>query len=141
MPRADFYLIQSPKFAADPLRVVCVLARRLFEADEAALILAADAAQAEALDRRLWDFQPDAFVPHQIVGREAHDARCPILIVPPDVEAPPRAQVINLRTAEVSSGFARVLEVVPPDEAAKIPLRARWKAYKARGLDMHTHEL
>ena len=141
MPRADFYLIKSPKFAADPLRVVCVLARRLFEADEAAAILAADAAQAEAIDRRLWDFQPDAFVPHQIAGREAHEARCPVLIVPPGVELPARAQLINLRAADVAPGFERVLEVVPPDEGAKVPLRARWKAYKARGLELHTHEL
>jgi DNA polymerase III subunit chi len=141
VPRADFYLIVSPKFAADPLRVVCVLARRLFEADEPALILTADEGQAEAIERRLWDFQPDAFVPHQIAGREAGDARCPVLIVPPGVAAPARAQVINLRDAEVPGGFERVLEVVPPDEAAKIPLRARWKAYKARGLELHTHEL
>jgi len=141
MPRADFYLIESPRFAADPLRVVCVLARRLFEADRPALILARDRAQAEAIDARLWDFQPDAFVPHQIAGRETHDGRCPILIVPPEIQAPARAQMLNLRDEALTADVERVLEVVPPDEAAKVPLRARWKAHKARGMEMHPHTL
>jgi len=141
VPRADFYLIQSPRFAADPLRVVCVLARRLFEAGQPALVLAADAEQAEAIDRRLWDFQPDAFVPHQVAGREELDARCPILIVPPGVETPVRAQVINLRGTEVGEGVERVLEVVPANENAREPLRQRWRAYKARGMELHKHEI
>ncbi len=141
MPRADFYIIESPRFAADPLRVICVLAKRLFESDAPALILAADLRQAEAIDQRLWDFQPDAFVPHQIAGREEFDARCPILIVPPDAKTAGRSHVINLRTAAVEEPFDRVLEVVPPEEDAKLPLRARWKVYKARGLELTTHKL
>jgi DNA polymerase-3 subunit chi len=141
MPRADFYLISSPRYMADPLRVVCVLAKRLFETDAPALILAADLSQAEDLDQRLWAFQPDAFVPHQIAGREAGDEHCPILIVPPGTAVAARAQLINLRESAVEGEVERVLEVVPPQEAARVPLRARWKDYKARGFELLSHTL
>ena len=33
MPRADFYLIQKPRFREEPLRLVCELARKAYDAN------------------------------------------------------------------------------------------------------------
>ncbi len=52
--------------------------------------------------------------------------RPPVLIAPPDVDAPLRPLVINLRDAAVEGAFDRVLEVVPADECAREPLAGRW---------------
>ena len=41
MPRADFYLIQSPRFKQEPLRLVCELARKAHDAGLPLLFLEA----------------------------------------------------------------------------------------------------
>jgi DNA polymerase-3 subunit chi len=138
--RADFYLIAKPRFRAEPLRLVCELARKAHDAGQATLILARDRAQAEQLDDLLWAFDDDAYVPHQIAGDE-EDELAPVLIATPDMDVPMRPLVLNLRDAAVEGAFERVLEVVPADESARGPLRERWKAYKARGLEVKSHDM
>ena len=140
MPRADFYLISKPRFRGQPLRLVCELAKKAYEAELWTLVLARDRAQAEALDDLLWDMGDDAYIPHQIAGDEEDDLT-PLIIVPPEVDAPMRQLVINLRDAPVEGGFERVLEVVPADESARGPLRERWKQYQVRGLELNKHDM
>ena len=45
MPRADFYLIDKPRFREQPLLLVCELAKRGFAANLPILVLARDAAR------------------------------------------------------------------------------------------------
>jgi DNA polymerase-3 subunit chi len=141
VPRADFYLIAKPRFREQPLRLVCELARKAYEAEQWTLVLARDRAQAEELDDLLWDMGDDAYIPHQIAGIDDEDDLTPVLIAAPDTDAPPRPLVINLRDAAVEGAFERVLEVVPADESAREPLRARWTQYKARGLEVNKHDM
>ena len=141
MPRADFYLIAKPRFREDPLRLVCELARKAHDADLWTLVLARDAAQAEALDDLLWAFDPDAYVPHQIAGADEDEDEAAVLIAAPDVDAPSRPLLINLRDGAVEGDFDRVLEVVPADDSARGPLRERWKQYKARGFAVQKHDM
>ncbi|ADV28260.1 DNA polymerase III chi subunit HolC [Pseudoxanthomonas suwonensis 11-1] len=140
MPRADFYLIAKPRFAEQPLLLVCELAKRAHAANQFTLVLARDAAQAEEIDDLLWSFEPDAFIPHQIAGDE-EDELTPVLVVPPEIEAPPRPLVINLRDAAWTEPCERVLEVVPADPAARAPLRERWRQYQALGYDLNKHDM
>ncbi|WP_242109783.1 DNA polymerase III subunit chi [Luteimonas aquatica] len=141
MPRADFYLIAKPRFRDEPLRLVCELARKAYDANHWTLVLARDAAQAEALDELLWDMGEDAYIPHQIAGTDEEDELTPVLIAPPEFDAPLRPLVINLRDDPVRGEFERVLEVVPADESARGPLRERWTQYKSRGLDVSKHDM
>ena len=48
---------------------------------------------------------------------------------------------LPVRAAPVPGGFERVLEVVPADDAARGPLRERWKHYQAQGLELNKHDL
>ena len=141
MPRADFYLIAKPRFRAEPLRLVCELARKAHDAGMWTLVLARDAAQAETLDDLLWDMGDDVFIPHQVAGMDVDEDEAAVLIAPPDADAPLRPLVINLRDAAVEGGFERVLEVVPADESARGPLRQRWKQYQARGFEVNKHDM
>jgi DNA polymerase-3 subunit chi len=140
MPRADFYLIAKPRFRDDPLRLVCELVRKAYEAGQWTLVLARDRAQAETLDDLLWDMGDDAYIPHQVAGDE-EDELTPVIIAPPEVDAPLRPLVINLRDAAVAGAFERVLEVVPADDGARGPLRERWKQYQASGLELNKHDM
>ena len=140
MPRADFYLIAKDRFREEPLRLVCELARKAFDANLWTLVLARDAEQAEALDEMLWDMGDDAYIPHQIAGDE-EDELTPVLIATPEIDAGMRPLVINLRDGAVEGSFERVLEVVPADDSAREPLRQRWTQYKARGLDLKKFDM
>lgn len=141
MPRADFYLIAKPRFREEPLRLVCELARKAYDASLWTLVLARDSAQAEALDDLLWDMGEDIYIPHQIGGSDDEDELTPVLIATPEIDLPLRPLVINLRDAAVEGSFERVLEVVPADASAREPLRARWTQYKARGLEVNKHDM
>src|SRR5690606_5771138 len=120
--RADFYLIAKPRFRQEPLLLVCELARKASDAGLATLVLARDTAQAELLDDLLWSFDPDAFIPHQIVAagddedlEDEADDEVTVLIATPEHDIALRPLVINLRDGAVEGEFERVLEVVPAD--------------------------
>ncbi len=140
MPRADFYLIDKPRFRDEPLLLVCELALKAFEAGKPTLILARSPEQAEQLDEKLWEFRDDAFVPHQIAGDD-DDAITPVLIALPGTTTPDRPLVINLRDECVPGDFERVLEVIPADESQREGSRERWKAYKSAGLELAKHDM
>ena len=140
MPRADFYLIAKPRFLDEPLKLVCELVRKSYDANLWTLVLARDAEQAEQIDALLWEMDDDAYIPHQIAGDE-EDELTPVLIATPDIDTPSRALVINLRDAPFDGPCERILEVVPADESAREPLRERWKQYKARGYDVNKHDM
>lgn len=141
MARADFYLIAKPRFLEKPLLLVCELARKASDSGQSLLIFAASEQQAEILDELLWEFDPDAYVPHQIAGTDEDDELTPVLIVPPGADTPMRPLVLNLRNEAVADGFERVLEVVPADASAREPLRQRWKQYKDRGIELTKHDM
>lgn len=135
MPRADFYLIDKPRFREQPLLLVCELAKRAYAAQQPTLILARDFAQAEAIDELLWDFDADTYIPHQIAGDD-DDQHTAVLIVPPGVDTPDRPMLINLRETCPNGRFERVLEVVAADPAEREGSRTRWSEYKRLGMDV-----
>ncbi len=143
MARADFYLIDKPRFRDQPLALVCALAQKAHASDQPCLVLVADMTQAEALDDLLWSFEPTAFIPHQIAGQDGteDDAEVPVLIVPPGVTTAMRPLLLNLRQEAAEGEFERVLEVVPADESARHGSRQRWKAYRQRGFELNKYDM
>ena len=141
--RADFYMIAGrPAFVAQPLLLVCKLAEKAMQSGQQCLILCESAAQADFLDDLLWEYDPDAFVPHQIAGQDDDGTDdVPVLIVPPDADAGMRPLVINLRSALPPNGYQRVLEIVPAEESAREPARRRWLEYKRLGFELKRNEM
>ena len=130
-----------PRFREQPLLLVCELARKAHASGQPTLILARDQAQAEALDDLLWAFDPDEYLPHQIAGQDEDEDEAPVLIAPPEIDAPLRQLLINLRDDPPQGAFERVLEVVPADPAARGPLRTRWKHYQALGFALNKYDM
>ncbi len=140
MPRADFYLIDKPRFREQPLLLVCELAKKAFAAQQPTLILARDHEQAHAIDELLWEFDDDAMIPHQLAGDDDDDEAA-VLIVPPDIDAVDRPLVINLRETCASGNYQRVLEVVAADPAEREGSRLRWRTYQQQGLELHKNDM
>ncbi|TCV95687.1 DNA polymerase III chi subunit [Luteibacter rhizovicinus] len=140
MRRADFYLIDKPRFREDPLLLVCELARRAHAAGQLTLILTRDFPQAEAVDEYLWSFDEDAYIPHQLAGDDDDEATA-VLIVPPGVDTADRPLVINLRDTCAPGQYDRVLEVVAADPAERDGSRVRWQDYKRGGFTVTKHDM
>ena len=140
MPRADFYLIDKPRFREEPLLLVCELARKAFDAQLPTLVLTRSNEQAEQLDELLWSFDEDAYIPHQVAGDD-DDEHTAVLIVPPGTKTADRRLVINLRDECAHGTFESVKEVVPADEAERTGSRERWAEYKKRGYEVRKFDM
>ena len=140
MARADFYLIDKPRFRDDPLLLVCELVKKAYAAEQPTLILARSPEQADALDEKLWEFDDEAFIPHQIAG-DADDEITAVVIAPPGVAAADRPLVVNLRDECAPGAYERVLEVVAADPAEREGSRVRWTEYKRRGFEVNKYDM
>jgi DNA polymerase-3 subunit chi len=140
MARADFYLIEKPRFREDPLRLVCELVKKAYAAEQPTLVLARSQEQADALDDLLWAFEDESFIPHQLAGDE-DDAITAVVIAAPGVETADRPLVVNLRDECAPGAYERVLEVVAADAVERDGSRVRWTEYKRRGFDVAKHDM
>ena len=140
MARADFYLIDKPRFRDDPLLLVCELVKKAYAAEQPTLILARSPEQADALDEKLWEFDDDSFIPHQLAG-DADDEITAVVIAPPGVSTADRQLVVNLRDECAPGTYERVLEVVAADPAEREGSRVRWSEYKRRGFEVNKHDM
>jgi DNA polymerase-3 subunit chi len=140
MPRADFYLIDKPRFREQPLLLVCELAKKAFATQQPVLVLTRDFAQAEALDELLWAFDEDAFIPHQLAGDD-DDAHTAVLIAPPGIDTADRPLLINLRETCPPGRYERVLEVVAADPAERDGSRVRWREYQRLGVEVNKFDM
>ena len=140
MPRADFYLIDKPRFREQPLLLVCELAKRAYAAQKPTLVLTRDFEQAEAVDSLLWDFDEDSYIPHQLAGDD-DDMHTAVLIVPPGVDTEDRPMVINLRDTCAPGRYERVLEVVAADSNEREGSRLRWREYLQRGFEVSKFDM
>lgn len=140
MPRADFYLIDKPRFRDDPMLLVCELVKRAYSAELPTLVLVRTLEDAEVLDDKLWAFEEDSYIPHQIAGQDDDDVT-PVLIVPPGAPAQDRSLVINLRDECASGEFESVKEVVPAEARERDGSRQRWAEYRRRGFDVRKFDM
>ena len=137
MTRIDFYQLNPQQHNAD--RVVCQLCQKAYESKQFTLLLTQSQQQTEYLDRQLWVFDDDSFVPHD--AEESDQFMSPVLIHnEPDLRNE-RQLLINL--ADVIPGyfarFERVIELVT--ENNKPQAREHYNYYRERGYPLNHHNL
>ncbi len=142
-PKVDFYLLRDTEPRAR-LRTACRLAEKAYDQGLQVTLCTDSAAETAQLDELLWTFSDRSFVPHCVwPAEEAAAADTPVLIgsgVLPDTH---RDVLVNLG-ADVPAGFegyARVLEIVDADEAARSQARNRWRHYREHGVSPESHNL
>lgn len=137
MTRIDFYQLNPDRHRTD--RVVCQLCQKAYENQQKTLLLTQTPEQSAHLDKQLWVFSDDSFIPHDVDQTDGFDT--PILIhdVPPqDCE---RQLLINL-SGNIPDNFAqfeRIIELVTEDN--KLQARKHYSFYKERGYPLNHHNL
>ncbi len=131
---------------ADRVDYACRLLRKAY-AQDAQVVVCAPPSTLAKVDTLLWTSDPVSFVPHLRLAPDAPApdtvaAATPIWLVERGEQAPTHDVLLNLGDELVAGfeTFARVIEIVPQDEAAVQAARLRWKHYADRGYVLKRHE-
>ncbi|WP_295386622.1 DNA polymerase III subunit chi [uncultured Thiodictyon sp.] len=139
MPRIDFYTLE-PDSPGDRYLLTCRLVERSRAQSLRVLIHCPDAAAARHLDRLLWTFRQESFIPHGLVG-QSDPALTPVLIGLDGSAVNEHQVLINLalETPPFFSRFARICEPVDQDPAVRTAARERFRGYRAAGFPPEHH--
>ena len=142
-PRVDFYLLSDTEPRAR-LRTACRLGEKAFDQGLRVALRTGGAAETTELDELLWTFSDRSFVPHCIWPADpGAAAENPVVIGSGTLPESHRDVLVNLgddAPAEFES-YARVLEIVGADEAARSLGRSRWRHYREHGTNPESHNL
>jgi DNA polymerase-3 subunit chi len=136
MTRVEFVKLERPERAA----VLCELAEEFFLQGKRVLVVVQDENQGVTLDRFMWIWRKDAFVPHACDNGVVDCIDEPVLITNHE-ENRNAAQVLIqgrpcppafVRKFEISIDFAELF-----DEQLKQASRDRYKACREAGFDVH----
>jgi DNA polymerase-3 subunit chi len=135
--RIDFYLD-----ADDRLQVACRVAAKALAQSHRVLIYAPDGELARAIDRLLWTTPAIGFVPH-VMSDHRLAAETPVVIARDPAALPHDDVLVNLDRSEPAAfaRFHRLVEIVGRDEDDKQAARGRYRFYRDRGYEIHTHKL
>ena len=140
MTRADFYIVPEP---AMPYRFVCQVADKVRNEGYDIYIHAASREEAATIDDLLWTFRDISFLPHAPLDSEDAVENCPVIIGWEGEIPAQRRALINLSGAmpDNPDAYERIIEVVPSDPAGRQQARLRYRDYRTRGVEMHSHNI
>ncbi|MDG1462488.1 MAG: DNA polymerase III subunit chi, partial [Gammaproteobacteria bacterium] len=76
--RVDFYILETTT-PSDRMHFVCRLIEKAYKAQHRIYLLTGSASQSVELDKLLWTFRNEGFVPHELASDRNKDA-APIII-------------------------------------------------------------
>lgn len=143
-PRIDFYLL-SQSDDTTRYNFACRLANKAYSANHRLYIHFADATEAKYLDKMLWTYQDNAFIPHQLEQQES-DANCPIhLGSTPALPEQLQHNDILLNMApdipEFFMRFQRIIEISLNQPHWRNIARTHYRYYRTANSEISTHTI
>jgi DNA polymerase-3 subunit chi len=135
--QVDFYVLDRvDELARNTL--ACKLAEKAWRLENSIHIHTMSETDAKRLDKLLWTFRDDSFVPHELAG-ENNEA--PISIGYGNAAVTPRDLLITLcdEIPPFADTFPRIAEIVSSDTDCKLKSRKRYASYRAQGHRLDTH--
>ena len=141
MTRVDFYVVSRSEPDA-VLSTACRLTEKAFRLKNRIFINAASRDQAMALDRLLWTFRDDSFIPHCRAGADS-DRDDPVRIGCGEAPDAPFDVLINLGDDVPlwSRESPRIAEIVGTDPQSRAAGRKRYRHYRDEGCELGSHTL
>ena len=141
MTRVDFYSLPE-KSGGDRFLLTCRLVERIYGEGHRIFIHLPDSEQAHHLDRLLWTFRQQSFLPHGLA--KGTDRELTPILIGVDDGPPEEDQVlINLGTPVPTffGRFARLCEPIDYDATMRSAGRDRFRYYRDRGYELHHHHI
>lgn len=147
MPNALFYVMppeanSSAEANEQVHRLACELAQHAFVNLQLVYIHTQDREQAYDVDELLWQFEPTAFVPHNLKG-EGPTTGAPVEIgfdtLGPNKN---RHLLINLadQVPSFAVNFGQIIDFVANDAGLKAIARERYRQYQSLGVVLQTQD-
>lgn len=139
MTRVSFYLLPHAD-EAKRLIFACQLAEKASRLGNRLLVNTASHSVAQQLDRLLWDFRADSFVPHELLPA---GKLTPVHIGWGEDSPQHHDLLINLGNSIPGffSRFERVAEIVTQDSQLLAQSRERYRFYRERGYELDTVDM
>ena len=134
-PRIDFYILSE---RLNRLTFLGKLVDQLYRDGQKVHIHTDDETLANQVDKALWTASDTSFVPHELCG----NGDGAIMIGVNDSSSHQNIMV-NLanEVPDEFDSFARVVEIIDPQETLKQIGREHFKFYKKKGLEIHNHSI
>ncbi|AAN56420.1 DNA polymerase III subunit chi [Shewanella oneidensis MR-1] len=146
MTQALFYLMPPTgenTALSDLYQLACRLSQRAFIDQQQVYIHCQDKNVAFEIDELLWQFDPSAFVPHNLKG-EGPTTGSPVEIgfdrLGPNKS---RQLLINLadQVPPFAVNFGQIFDFVANDDQHKVIARERYRQYRGLGIELTTQNL
>lgn len=139
MTQIDFYVLDSAA-RGDRYHLACRIAEKARSAGRRILIHSRSAEEIAHVDRLLWTYWDDRFIPHGRLGRDEATLN-PILIGDATQAMDEHDVLINLSEdlPGFFSRFERLVECVDHDVEVKQASRERFRYYRDHGYPLKTH--
>jgi len=141
MTQIDFYILNESNFTQTE-RFACLLAEKAFKKGHKIHIHTADNLQTERMDKLLWTYNDQSFLPHVTMDHELH-AETPINVSHNEEKAFISDVLINLRS-EIPifyQQFDRVAELVSANSQQRQAARSRYREYQEQGCTVTSHDI
>ncbi len=141
MTQVDFYILEDGA-SGNRFSVAARLAEKAWQQGHRVYIHTCSEEESVHMDRLLWTFREQNFVPHGLVTKSDPKLN-PILIGHQPDPGDEHDVLINLdsKVPEFFSRFERVTECIDHDGTIREVARARFKFYRDHGYPMNTHKL
>jgi len=140
--RVDFYLL-STTTAHDREKFACRLTEKAWKSRHKVYLHSHSERETEQLDKLLWTFRPESFIPHETI-ESGDSGLSPVLLGCHEMPQLSAHDVLINLAPEVPSFFSRferVIELINEDESIKSAGRERYRFYKTRGYALETHKI
>lgn len=142
MTQVDFYLLPDNTTQSAEL-FACRLSAQLYKQAQKIFLLVNNEEDALRLDKLLWAFKADAFVPHERLSSAQATPLSPVIIGPANLPVPKHFDIlINLsdNIADANS-VERIVELALNDEQQRERMRELYRQYRQDGCQIKTHQL
>lgn len=141
MPSIDFYFISTTAPEAR-FRFACRLLEKAYKQKHQIYTLVEDAEKAQLLDRLLWTFRDESFVPHQCIAL-SQTITAPIQISHQAQQAPHQDILLNLQSPapHFHGQFNRILEIITPAPDLQQAAEEHRVFYEEKGYKITSHQI
>ncbi len=143
MTSIDFYISESPDTGICNM-LACRLSEKACQTRTSTFIHTQTEEHSQQLDKLLWSFKQQSFIPHKIYHQDDTDKHLHPVLIGHNVEPETNLDLlINLdnEIPDFYSRFNRVIEIVSNNEHQRERSRQHYKFYKDRGYIINTHTI
>ncbi len=141
MTRVDFYILKE-NASGNRYTLACRIAEKAWRQGHRVLLHTTNSDETRHLDRLLWTFREQSFVPHGPID-EADAELTPILIEHGHETVDEHDVLVNLAAEPPPflGQFERVAEIIDNDPEIRRQGRLRYRFYKDHGYPLDSHEI